>query len=258
MNKINLEKPNIELLIKKGFKCLDLHTHSNFSDGSSTPEEIVKIAEKNDLIISITDHNEIEGVKKAIEINKERVIPGIEITSRNSKDILVYFYNFKDLEDFYNKYIKENKIHAGIGFDLKCLKLSMKSILNYLKNYKCLKVIPHPFALKPKTNYRYFKKRSQFLKKMDAIEVLQCIQTRKKTIKSIGWAESIHKPMLGGSDSHTSETIGSVITLVKVKNISQVLDQIKKGKTIVYGLELPLYKKLQIFLKLGFKNIHLK
>ncbi|MBI4155020.1 PHP domain-containing protein [Candidatus Woesearchaeota archaeon] len=258
MNKINLEKPNIEFLINKGFKCLDLHMHSNFSDGSSTPEEIAKIAEKKNLIISITDHNEIEGVKKAIEINKNIIIPGIELTSRNSKDILVYFYNFKDLEDFYNKHIKNNKIHPGKGFDLKCLKLSMKSILNYLKNYKCIKVIPHPFALKPKTNYRYFKKRPQLLRKMDAIEVLQCIQTRKKTIKSIGWAESINKPMLGGSDSHTPETIGSVITAVKAKDIKEILDQIKKGKTFIYGLELPLYQKMKIMLRLLFRNLKLK
>ncbi len=231
--------------------------HSNFSDGSTTPEAIVKIAEEKNLIVSITDHNEIEGVKKAININKNIVIPGIELTSRNAKDILVYFYNLKDLEDFYNKYIKNNKIHPRAGFDLKCLKLSMKSILNCLKNYNCLKVIPHPFALKPKTNYRYFKKRPNLLKEMDVIEVLQCMQTRKKTIKSIGWAESINKPMLGGSDSHTSATIGSVITLVKANNIKQILDQIKKDKTTIYGLELPFYKKLQIYLKLIFRNINL-
>ena len=258
MNKINLERPNIKLLTKKGFKCLDLHIHSSFSDGSSTPKEIVELAEKKNLIVSITDHNEIKGVKRAIELNKNIVIPGIEITSRNSKDILVYFYKFKDLESFYNNYIRKNKIHPSRGFDLKCLKLSMKSILNALEEYKCLKVIPHPFAFKPKTNYRYFKKRPSFLKEMNAIEVLQCIQTRKKTIKSIGWAESIHKPMLGGSDSHTLDTIGSVITLVKTGNLKQLLDQIKKGKTKVYGLELSLLKKLQIFLRLGFKNINLK
>ena len=63
MKKINLGIPDIEDLTKKGFKCLDLHMHSTFSDGTNTPEEIVAIAKKKNLIISITDHNEIKGVK---------------------------------------------------------------------------------------------------------------------------------------------------------------------------------------------------
>src|SRR3989344_2860577 len=239
MKKINLGIPDIEDLTKKGFKCLDLHMHSTFSDGTNTPEEIVAIAKKKNLIISITDHNEIKGVKKAIELDNKRVIPGIELTSRNAKDILVYFYNLKDLEDFYEKYIKHKKIHPRRGFDLKCLKLSMKDILNALKKYKCLKVIPHPFALKPKTNYRYFK-------------------TRKKTLKSIGWAEVSHKPMFGGSDAHTSDIIGSVITAVKSKSLNEILSQIKENKTFIFGSELTIYNKLKIYLKIILSNISLK
>ncbi|HLD11170.1 MAG TPA: PHP domain-containing protein [Candidatus Nanoarchaeia archaeon] len=258
MKKINLGIPDIEDLTKKGFKCLDLHMHSTFSDGTNTPEEIVAIAKKKNLIISITDHNEIKGVKKAIELDNKRVIPGIELTSRNAKDILVYFYNLKDLEDFYEKYIKHKKIHPRRGFDLKCLKLSMKDILNALKKYKCLKVIPHPFALKPKTNYRYFKKRQKILEQMDAIEVLQSMQTRKKTLKSIGWAEVSHKPMFGGSDAHTSDIIGSVITAVKSKSLNEILSQIKKNKTFIFGSELTIYNKLKIYLKIILSNISLK
>ena len=73
MKKINLGLPNIEMLTKKGFKCLDLHMHSTFSDGTATPEEIVSIAKKKNLIISITDHNEIKGVKRAIEIDNKKL-----------------------------------------------------------------------------------------------------------------------------------------------------------------------------------------
>ncbi len=258
MKKINLGLPNIEMLTKKGFKCLDLHMHSTFSDGTATPEEIVSIAKKKNLIISITDHNEIKGVKRAIELDNKRVIPGIELTSRNAKDILVYFYNLKDLEDFYEKYIKHKKIQPRRGFDLKCLRLSMKDILNSLKNYKCLKVIPHPFALKPKTNYRYFRKRQKLFEQINAVEVLQSMQTRKKTLKSVGWAELSHKPMFAGSDAHTSEVIGSVITTVKANSTTEILNKIKKNKTFIFGLELSIYQKLKIYLKIIISNLNLK
>ena len=134
----------------------------------------------------------------------------------------------------------------------------MKDILNSLKNYKCLKVIPHPFALKPKTNYRYFRKRQKLFEQIDALEVLQSMQTRKKTLKSVGWAELTHKPMFAGSDAHTSEIIGSVITAVKSKSLNGILDQIKKNKTFIFGSELTIYKKLQIYLKIIFRNISLK
>jgi len=63
---------------------IDLHIHSNISDGQFSPTEIVDLAiEKTIPIIAITDHNDVRGVKEAIEYSKGKnieVIPGIEIT----------------------------------------------------------------------------------------------------------------------------------------------------------------------------------
>jgi hypothetical protein len=46
----------------------DLHIHSNFSDGVDSPEEIVRLAAAAGLkTISLTDHDNIEGIDRAMD-----------------------------------------------------------------------------------------------------------------------------------------------------------------------------------------------
>ncbi|MFH1710427.1 MAG: PHP domain-containing protein [bacterium] len=63
----------------------DLHIHSNFSDGLLSPAEIVKKARDAGLtVISITDHDIVDGIDPAIaegEITGVKIIPGIEFTT---------------------------------------------------------------------------------------------------------------------------------------------------------------------------------
>lgn len=63
---------------------IDLHVHSSASDGTLTPEEIVALAkEKKITAIALTDHDTMEGVKKAkrAAVGSElEVISGIEIS----------------------------------------------------------------------------------------------------------------------------------------------------------------------------------
>lgn len=70
-------------------KYIDLHVHSNISDGTLTPKEVVELAYKANLsAIALTDHDSIGGISEAGEAvdkltsqGKEiRLIPGIEIT----------------------------------------------------------------------------------------------------------------------------------------------------------------------------------
>ncbi len=96
------------------FVRADLHIHSAFShdisDQSITPEAIVDTAEAAGLeVISITDHNAIGAVLRAVEYagskysNRLLVIPGIEITTPQGH-LLVYFdeSNFSSLEKLFH------------------------------------------------------------------------------------------------------------------------------------------------------------
>ncbi len=63
----------------------DLHTHSNYSDGTFTPSEIIIEAEKIGLsAVALCDHNTIDGVYEFIKCaqgKKVKAIAGVEIST---------------------------------------------------------------------------------------------------------------------------------------------------------------------------------
>ena len=76
---------------------IDLHTHSNCSDGSMTPRELVRHAKASGLAaVAVSDHDTADGVKDAMAVGKEigiEVIPAIELSaiSETETHILGYF-----------------------------------------------------------------------------------------------------------------------------------------------------------------------
>lgn len=94
---------------------VDLHIHSFYSDGTMSPQEIVREAKgKNLKIIAITDHNTVESYtifKEECEKNDIIGLSGVELDcSYNDKvlHILAYKFNFeKDLIEIVNKAKKE-------------------------------------------------------------------------------------------------------------------------------------------------------
>lgn len=92
----------------------DLHIHSNFSDGSFTPRALIKLAKKIGLdVISITDHDGIDGTAEAILAGSElgiKVITGIEISvSSSPKDLHLLGYNFDYKNNEFVKFVNRLK-----------------------------------------------------------------------------------------------------------------------------------------------------
>jgi predicted metal-dependent phosphoesterase TrpH len=90
--------------MKEGY--IDLHVHTNYSDGSFTPKEVVEYCKKVDVIaVGITDHDNIDGIKEAI-IEGEKlgveVVPGVEIScdfkdsSEEEIHILGYYIDYEN------------------------------------------------------------------------------------------------------------------------------------------------------------------
>lgn len=71
---------------------VDLHLHTDKSDGTSTPSDLVDLAIKHHVkTIAITDHDTVAGLEEGIAqgLRKNiKVIPGIEISSRYTKGTL--------------------------------------------------------------------------------------------------------------------------------------------------------------------------
>lgn len=84
-------------------RSADLHVHTAFSDGTSTPEQVVAIAQEVGLDgLAITDHDTTQAVQRAMQEGRERgieVIPGIELTAEYQGveiHILGYLLDFQD------------------------------------------------------------------------------------------------------------------------------------------------------------------
>ena len=77
-------------------KYVDLHTHSNISDGSMTPKELVNCAKKSGLAaIALTDHDSVAGVKEAMDEGKRiglEVLSGIELSVQSTAETHILGY----------------------------------------------------------------------------------------------------------------------------------------------------------------------
>lgn len=128
-------------------RSIDLHVHSNKSDGSNTPEELVQLAiEKNLSAFALTDHDTVDGIDDARNHaawlrengtpNVPEIIPGIELsTEYYGKDIhLLGLYIDHHAPVFCNhlKYFIESRVErnrkmcanlAAAGIDISYEKL---------------------------------------------------------------------------------------------------------------------------------------
>ena len=78
---------------------IDLHIHSSYSDGVFTPRELLEMLQQYGYdLVSITDHDTIEGCIQAIKLAPHydlQVIPGVEISSIcYDRDVHILSYGF--------------------------------------------------------------------------------------------------------------------------------------------------------------------
>lgn len=83
----------------------DLHNHSIFSDGTDTPEELIRLAEEAGLeAVALTDHNSVDGLPRflaAAEHSPVQAVPGIEFSTGwldGELHILALFVREQDYE----------------------------------------------------------------------------------------------------------------------------------------------------------------
>ena len=84
----------------------DLHTHTSFSDGKLSPEELLAAAKEAGLsYIAVTDHDTVDGIRHLYEqglypSKTINIIPGIEFSCEvDDHDVHILGYDF----DIYNQ-----------------------------------------------------------------------------------------------------------------------------------------------------------
>lgn len=170
---------------------IDLHCHTKYSyDASSSIESIISQAKKMGLDgIAITDHENTDGWKEAIEAGKKHnflIILGEEMKTTKG-DVLGLF--LKQRIDGYKK--------------------DPRWVMEQIKKQNGLVIIPHPFH-----GSEGFK--DDITKYLDLVDAIEVFNARKPGTgpdkKAKEFAQKHHLGMTGGSDSHYYKGIGYTCT----------------------------------------------
>src|SRR5919198_2165597 len=84
---------------------IDLHAHTYFSDGTSSPSELVELARERGLsALAITDHDTTEGIAEATVAAAEialEIVPGVELSTVHDGygvHVLCYWMDLQDAD----------------------------------------------------------------------------------------------------------------------------------------------------------------
>jgi len=233
LKQVNFQKPNIPLLIKEGFTCVDAHCHTNYSDGAKLAE-VLTMCKKKRIGVAITDHNEIKGAVEAMKQKDVFVVPGMEINTIEGPHLLSYFYNVSELEDFHKKFIEPKRIVRPRFI----VKMSMLEVMDKLENYNCATCLAHPYApLWTNFNFALLKnpENREVIKRVHGIEVISGLQRKISNIKARELQILFDKAPTAGSDAHWTKELGSCLTLARVSDQNEFIDAIRKNRTIAIG-----------------------
>jgi predicted metal-dependent phosphoesterase TrpH len=255
-NRILFEKPDIETL-NKSYTVVDLHFHSEHSDGSNSIQEIADYAEALGIGVAVTDHNDITGAVEIDAYSNILSIPGIEITSREGTHILNYFYKTNDLIRFYEKEVASYR-----GKDvMSSTDLPLEKIIQKAKKHHGLSIFPHPFC-GMYTGIASHQLEKHHLKRLfemvDGVEVINSENLNKWNLKSSLLGFNLDKAISGGSDGHSLYQLGKVVSYAACKPTRKAfLDALKNKCNKVVGKEIDILRKFQsngIKLKTNIKN----
>lgn len=244
--KVRFEVPDLVQLRKEGLTAVDMHFHTDHSDGHVSVRQVLAKARRAGFGAAITDHNVISGSLQAF---KERgdllIVPGMEVSAFDGPHILTYFYSPGDLEDFFHRHIEPNR-HRSPWL---AIKLGTQDIIDRAESYNCVTIAAHPYG------YLLFNKglqkciegkylRPEIMKRFDGLEVICGGMTHWLNVKAMELAEERNLSFTGGTDGHVLSDVGGVVTCAPEDTLEGFLDAVASRRNVVVGHEKGTLKKL--------------
>ena len=242
-DRVQFAKPDL-IQLNENHTVVDLHFHSTYSDGLNGIPKIAARARKLGIGIAITDHNEIRGALEIDAYDDLLTIPGIELTVSEGSHLLVYFYNTRDLQRFYDREVAP---HMGQGV-MHSLRLTMTEAIERARRYHCVIIFPHPFCAMYTgiCNLQFSEAQvNQMLGVVDGVEVINANNMNKWNLKCAVLGFNLGKAMVGGSDGHALHHMGRAVSFAScARNRHDFLDAIRDNSSQVVGKEIPLLHKV--------------
>ncbi|MBR4697006.1 MAG: PHP domain-containing protein [Candidatus Methanomethylophilaceae archaeon] len=242
-------KPNHKALENQGKMAVDMHFHTNCSDSFTDVDKLMKLAQARRTGVAITDHNLIKSLQKIQ--GKEYtvpVIPGMEVSTSDGPHILVYFYDFKDLESFWTRNIRPQLNYCPWLALKHC---TTENLLDLLEKENCVVSGAHPMGylmsnkgVEVCINKKYLE--PEIATRLDAYEVICSGMTRRSNQYAYEAAMKYGIGFTGGTDGHLMTEVGNVVTISSAKDIGGFLDSIKEHKVDICGLEKSVPRKVQM------------
>ena len=193
------------------YKC-NYHMHSNYSNGLMSPAQLVrKFVEEEYDVLSLTDHDTIEGIKEfmaACEATKIKGVPGVEFTTFHDHDGKVYEihllgYNFDPGNELIIDTCRKIKEDPGA-------ELTTEDAIRIIKEAGGQSFVAHPVKIGEiggrgtEDFYKEFEGLLKDLKKKGLIglECISPLNTEEEEYRFIQLAGKYHLHISSGTDYH--------------------------------------------------------
>lgn len=194
------------------YQNVNLHIHTDCSDGKLSPDKVIEAAiSQNIKIISITDHNSVEAYSKIKDFNNQiQLLTGVEFDCWEGTDFLhILGYGFDLANDKIKKLCANDLAHCRYDILRFFTGRKAKDAITAIKEAGGIAVLAHP-ACCWSINIR------KMIKKLvccglDGLEVYYPYTGHRKLVKfySVEYIKSLAEELdlliTGGADSHGDE-----------------------------------------------------
>jgi predicted metal-dependent phosphoesterase TrpH len=196
------------------------------------------VAKRENIGVSITDHNAIDGALEAGSLAKElgvSFIPGIELGTKEGKELLFYFKSVDDLKRFYDNEVQDYRTKRMVRISRPMTDFICDSIK---KDYNILFVsYPHPYGFAYKNHESNKELTEAMLNFCDGVEIYNAHMSQESNNKAKQLAEKYKKVYTAGSDAHLTSAVGKVLIDLDTDNIvfsekEVILDKKYKNKPV--------------------------